>query len=152
MSQITKELLNAPFPEMVKNLGKSIAEAQYALDRVSMKLAQEMVATKVDLGGKEYSLLALGFTPTFYQYVDTLIEIKMVFSMTQSKEKGVEGTVGASYLGIVSASVTGSYSQKYQYSAEGSSLMRTKLVTIPSPPILEQRLRELQDAENKEEN
>ncbi len=152
MSQITKELLNAPFPEMVKNLGKSIAEAQYALDRVSMKLAQEMVATKVDLGGKEYSLLALGFTPTFYQYVDTLIEIKMVFSMTQSKEVGIEATVGASYLGIVSASVTGSYSQKYQYSAEGSSLMRTKLVTIPSPPILEQRLRELQDAENKEEN
>lgn len=143
MSQITKELLNAPFPEMVKNLGKSIAEAQYALDRVSMQLAQEMTSTKVALGDKEYSLLALGFTPTFYQYVDTLIEIKMSFSMTKSQEIGVSATVGASYLGIVSASVTASYSQKYQYSAEGSSLMRTKLVTIPSPPILEQRLREL---------
>ena len=39
---IGTELLNAPFPEMIKTLGVSIAEAQYELDLVSMKIARLM--------------------------------------------------------------------------------------------------------------
>ncbi len=39
------------------------------------------------------------------------------------------------------SSVSASYSAKYQYSAEGSSLMRTKLVPVPPPAILEERIR-----------
>ncbi len=158
MANITRELMNAPLPEMVKNLGTGIAEAQYALDKVSIKIAQMMSGFKEDKNGvlvqdpdsliklKEgepgYSLLALGFTPTFYQYVDTLMEIKTSFSMTQSREIGVSASVGVKAF-MVTASVSASYSQKYQYSAEGSSLIRTKLVTVPSPPIFEERLKEL---------
>lgn len=146
MPNITRELVNAPLPEMVKGLGVGIAEAQYALDQVSMKLAREMVDTKVDLGGTEYSLLALGFTPTFYQYVDTLIEVKMSFSTMQSKEVGASVSAGVNVF-FVSASVSASYSQKYQYSAEGSSLLRTKLVTVPTPLIFNQRLQAIIDSE-----
>lgn len=158
MSRITRDLLNAPFPQMVQNLGKSIAEAQYALDQVSIKIAQsmsglapnengEMVSDpskfiQLKQGGEAYSLLALGFTPTFYQFVDTLIEIKMSFSMSQTREIGASVSAKAGF-GFWGASVTASYSQKYQYSAEGSSLMRTKLVTVPTPNILEQRLKDL---------
>jgi hypothetical protein len=45
--------------------------------------------------------------------------------------------------GVFSASVNASYSQKYQYEASGSSEMRTKLVTVPSPAVFEQRLQAL---------
>jgi len=170
------DLLNAPFPEMVKSLGVSIAEAQFELDLVSMKIARMMAGflpddedpdatvppdnsaerderALVPLGdGNSYSLLELGFTPTFYQFVDTLIELKMSISM--SRETNVERsfsntTVAASgSLGFFSAkarvsvtSVSASFAQKYQYSAEGSSLMRTKLVPIPAPALLEERIR-----------
>lgn len=158
MANITRELQNAPLPEMVKNLGTGIAEAQYALDKVSIKIAQMMSGFKEDKNGQlvqdpdsliklkqgepGYSLLALGFTPTFYQYVDTLMEVKTSFSMMQSREVGVSASVGVRAY-FVTASVSASYSQKYQYSAEGSSMVRTKLVTVPSPPIFEQRLKEL---------
>lgn len=154
MANIVRELQNAPLHDMVQSLGIGIARAQQALDRVSMELAKELTTTKVTLGEganeKEYSLLALGFTPTFYQYTDTVIEMKMSFSMVQSKEVGLSAALGATALvpfGAVSASVTASYSQKYQYSAEGSSSIRTKLVTVPNPPVFEQRLRALIDAE-----
>lgn len=156
---VGQELLNAPFPELVKSLGVGIAEAQYTLDRVSVRIAQQMAGFKVSSTGelvadesslvvlKEgdpgVSLLALGFTPTFYQFVETHIEFKMAISMKTSTETSVGASVGASYFGLVSASVNASYSQKYQYEASGSSEMRTKLVTVPSPAIFEQRLRAL---------
>jgi hypothetical protein len=170
------ELLNAPFPEMVKTLGVGIAEAQFELDLVSMKIARMMAGYAPDpeaeegapapapssspqrtmlvpLGdGNSYSLLELGFTPTFYQFVDTMIELKMSISM--SRETNVSRsstTMDASMKGSVGffsasakmrvSTVSASYSAKYQYSAEGSSLMRTKLVPVPAPAILEERIR-----------
>lgn len=159
---IGHELLNAPFPAMVQSLGIGIAEAQLALDRVSLQIAQRMAGyspnasgamvkdnsnlVTLQEGGEAYSLLALGFTPTFYQFVETVIELKMSISTSRSTEFGL--TVGVSagvnvFFVTASASVSASFSQKYQYSAEGSSLMRTKLVTVPPPVILEERLREI---------
>jgi hypothetical protein len=161
------ELLNVPFPEMIKNLGLGVAEAQYAMDRVSIRITQLMAGFSEDKDGKlvkddsaliklqengeSFSLLALGFTPTFYQFTETYIEMKMAISMKKSTDLAV--AVKASYNGVVgfgvlSASVNASYSQKYQYEASGSSSMRTKLVTVPVPAIFEQRLRELMVAEN----
>ncbi len=143
MGRITREIQNAPLPEMIQSLGVGIAKAQQALDRVSMDLAKELVNTKVEMGGEEYSLLSLGFTPTFYQFVDTFFECKMSVSMRESKEFGASVSVSAGFnvgFAAVSASVSASYSQKYQYSAEASSLVRTKLVTVPNPPVFEQRL------------
>ena len=42
MPQIGQELLNVPFPDLVRNLGLAIAEAQMSLDVTSMRLAQFM--------------------------------------------------------------------------------------------------------------
>src|SRR5690606_13471998 len=143
---------------MVKNLGKGIAEAQYELDKVSIRIAQLMSGFKEDKNGKlvpdesmmiqlqdggtRYSLLDLGFTPTFYQFVDTLIELKMAISMQESHDSSTSAKGKAGFLAW-SASVSASYAQKFQYTAEGSSLMRTKLVTVPTPIIFSERLKEL---------
>ncbi len=174
---IGQDLLNVPFPAMIKSMGLAIAEAQYELDLVSMKIARlmagfdpagedEEAGTGFDSGrsnlvqigpdkdADSFSLLELGFTPTFYQFVDTLIEVKISISMTQENASATRSSrtnVSASgKVGFMSASakasvssVSASYSSKYQYSAEGSSLLRTKLVTVPAPAILEERLRAL---------
>ena len=50
---------------------------------------------------------------------------------------------GVEKVGRLRAWVSASFSSKYQYSAEGSSLMRTKLVPIPPPALLEERIRAL---------
>ncbi|MEM7667998.1 MAG: hypothetical protein AAF317_02465 [Pseudomonadota bacterium] len=176
---VSTEMTNTPFPEMVRLLGIGIAEAQYELDLVSLKIARMMAGYAPDpepepgqdppavppgepertilvkLGdGNEYSLLELGFVPTFYQFVDTLIELKL--SISASRETNIRRsstTVNASVRGKVGffsasakmrvSSVSASYAAKYQYSAEGSSLMRTKLVPLPAPAILEERIRSM---------
>lgn len=173
---VSTEMTNTPFPEMVRLLGIGIAEAQYELDLVSLKIARMMAGYQPDpepqpgepaptlpaapertllvkLGdGKEYSLLELGFVPTFYQFVDTLIELKLSISMSRESnhqrsstqvDAAVSGSLGffSASASMSASSVSASYSAKYQYSAEGSSLMRTKLVPVPVPAILEERIR-----------
>ena len=170
---VGQDLLDVPFPEMIEKMGLSIAQAQFALDRVSIQLAQvmsgektevqdpndpdEMItipAMRVRFNGENLSMLELGFTPTFYQFVDTIIEVKISISLTMEEEdeesqKEFEG--GASLRGIPflgggarmnASSVSASYAGRYQYTAEGASLLRTKLVTIPPPRVLEERIRQ----------
>lgn len=161
---IGQDLLNVPFGEMVRNLGTAIADAQYALDSASLKIAQLMAGYRIDdsgnavrdaagfvkLGGTDYPLLLLGFSPSFYQFVETIIEVKMEISMHESDEtitqtrdrkvdrdKGILTTLVKGHKSHVTT-VTAKHSQKYSYSAEGSSLIRTKLVPIPPPAALQQ--------------
>ena len=173
---VGQDLLQVPFPEMVKAMATGIAEAQLALDMTSLKIAkfmsgaaddkpnatkEEKIQNLVKFGGDEYSLLELGFTPTFYQFVDTIIEIKMSISMSQEETKSVSkfdmDSEAGFHAGIGFMSVRGgaslrvstvsaSFASKYQYSAEGSSLMRTKLVPVPPPAILEKRIRQMLEA------
>jgi len=179
LPKIGQELLDVPFPQMIQSMGLAIAEAQFSLDQTGVRLAQ-MMSGKYDVeepdptdenpertktvtkeayirfNGEDLSLLELGFTPTFYQFVDTIIEVKISISMSSSQEfKHSASTTtvaaggfmlpigGAAKMSV--SSVSASYASKYQYSAEGSSLMRTKLVPVPPPAVLEERIRRLID-------
>ncbi len=173
MASIGQELLNVPFGEMVQSLGMAIAEAQHALDMNSVQMAQMMSGSryidtdeegkevvregvKINFGGRSLSLLELGFTPTFYQFVDTIIEVKISISMssedsrsTKTNETNVSASAkmgwGRASTKVHSTSVSASYASKNSYSAEGASLIRTKLVPIPPPAILEQRIKKLME-------
>ena len=107
------------------------------------------------------SLLELGFTPTFYQFVDTIIEVKISITITQENSSTVStsdsGTTRAASIGFRftpfgrgrgavqtqtnTSQVNATYSNRYSYTAEGSSLLRTKLTPLPPPAILEERIR-----------
>lgn len=172
MASIGHMLADVPFGDMIKSMGLAIAEAQYALDEVGIRLAQMMsgeyevetldpttgtVTTEtkeayVTFDGEKLSLLELGFTPTFYQFVDNVIEIKISMTMsTDFSYKRKSSTFSASgsashfiFAGkakMRATSVSSEFAARYQYSAEGSSLMRTKLVPVPSPAVLEERIR-----------
>ena len=113
------------------------------------------------------SMMELGFTPTFYQFIDTIIEVKIAISITSSteysrttsgEEQKIVGYKTKRKRGWFSSKtvktpivqtqqVDATYSSKYTYSAEGSSLLRTKLVPVPPPAILEGRIRGLMEME-----
>ncbi|WP_396267760.1 hypothetical protein [Ideonella sp.] len=120
------------------------------------------------------SMLELGFTPTFYQFVDTIIEVKIAIKITRESTYGTKssntlrtetnsksssgGGIWSFFGGssnnnsrntVQTSQVDASYQAKYGYSAEGSSLLRTKLSPLPPPPILEERIRRMMDAEEK---
>jgi len=103
------------------------------------------------------SMLELGFTPTFYQFVDTIIEVKITITYTSEttnteteEEKNKSARLGWGRGSVKTSQVNGSYSQKFNYSSEGSSLLRTKLVPIPPPAILEERIRALMEIAKEE--
>ncbi|MCB0557066.1 MAG: hypothetical protein KDD02_26195 [Phaeodactylibacter sp.] len=174
MSQVGQEIGAFPFEDLIKNIAMGIAKAQVALDESSAQVALMMSGAneedKIDFNGERVSLFELGMRPTFYQFVDTVIEIKIVVSMTTStssehsssyskrtakaKAKLSFWSASASAEATVTTStVNAKYAKKYDYSVEGSSLVRTKLVPVPPPAILEERIRLImeQDAKAKAE-
>jgi hypothetical protein len=147
--------LNAmPFDEMIASMGTGIAEAQRKLDEISFEITKMMSGTEAkyrirlsdSADARSYSLLELGFAPTFYQFVDTVLEVKVAFSM--SSETSNTGSERGKYQ-AKSTPVDAAYSNRFQYPVEGSSVMRTKLVTVPPPGLLEGRVRELVEAEQR---
>lgn len=168
---IGQQLLNVPFAEMVSSLGLAIAEAQQALDKNSIEILKLMGEentvslpfVSVTYASKEKggdgslkiedreistSMIGAGFQPTFYQFAETIIEVKMAISMSYestSEKKTSTTEKSSSKKGIIkkktvttASSVDATYSSKYNYSAEGSSLLRTRLVPVPPNAMVSQ--------------
>jgi len=151
MANVGQELLNVPFPEMVFKLACAIAEGQFKMDLFSCEIAQLMgdpdkatvhLPDLTDPEGKrtiKTSLIGAGFQPTFYQFSESIIEVKMAITCATSHEVGVKTEAKANF-GVFSASVNASYTGKFSYSAEGSSLLRTKIVPAPPNTFMEKML------------
>jgi hypothetical protein len=142
MPNVGQELLNVPLPEMVTKLALGIAESQTKLDLNSTEVAKFMSTTTVALPDiadttktKDFALISLGFFPGFYQFTEASIEVKMAITMTTSADVSIGVTAKAGF-GCFSASVNASYSSKYSYSVDGSSVLRVKLAPVPPPQIL----------------
>ena len=152
---------------MTENAANSLAAiddgyAKVVTEAVKHKDADGMVRVPTRL-----SMLELGFTPVFYNFVDTIIEVKIAIKITRtreftstrsnkktenSKKNKTSGLFGKVFGGknsgsstVATSQVDATYSSKYSYSAEGSSLLRTKLAPVPPPPILEERIRAMME-------
>ena len=79
------------------------------------------------------SMLELGFTPSFYHFREATITAKVAFSAVKGEEFGVGAEAGGGYPGIFFVSVNASYSNKYSFTADGSSEVRTTIVSLPPP-------------------
>ena len=145
---VTRSLVSAPLPQIIERLGLSIAQAQAALDNNSVKVAQTMAETPVELGGQTYNLLTLGFTPSFYAFTEATVEAKLSFSMSETTETSVSAGVTAKVnygVVMVAANVDVSYARKFSVSAEGSSSIAARLVSLPAPEAFNEVLRRLYD-------
>ena len=146
--KVTNQLISAPLPQIIERLGIAVAEAQGALDRNSIAMAQAMAETEIELGGETTNLIALGFTPTFYSFTEATVEAKLSFSMQETTEVGVAASAsvsgGAAFI-MVAASVSVSYARKFSVSADGMSSIAARLVSLPPPELLEARLKAISE-------
>ncbi|MBC6400863.1 MAG: hypothetical protein GDA37_07625 [Ekhidna sp.] len=195
--------------ELIFNMAKGIADGQARLDEACMALAVQMGDAQIEFGkipGTDepdlISLIELGFTPNFYQFVDTILEINVSVSSqyeeerevvtsdvdSQSDEKESQrqyadqrssnyssygygrswggygfggGGFGWGYGGYGSKysagsntltrentleksktvkvnTVDASFASKYGYEVAASSVIKTKIVPIPPPQVLEE--------------
>jgi hypothetical protein len=171
------DLLDVPFPEMVSQLGIAIARSQFNLDMNSIDILKVMgdkkaapvsipniinsagaIAKDDGTSGSEpaditTSMIGAGFQPTFYQFVETIIEVKMAISAKSesSYERATKGDVVtksttskwwglSNTTSITTTPVDARYASKYNYTAEGSSLLRTRLVPMPPNAFMQRML------------
>lgn len=95
----------------------------------------------------DYTLLQAGLFPTFYQFTESIIEVKMSISQKSSSSRELEAGASLSVQGgwgpvsvAFAAHVNYKNSNTYSYSAEGSSLLRTTLKPVPPPSRLTPRI------------
>jgi len=86
------------------------------------------------------TLLQAGVNPTFYQFTNTTINVKMSITSTTEAQDTLNTNVQAQgngdFLfasGTVSSHVNASFAAKFSYSAEGSSSLQTTLACVPPP-------------------
>jgi hypothetical protein len=146
-----KNIEHPPLAGMVSDLGSAIAEAQWRMDQTALKIAHIMGSTEsgVEIGGKKYSLIELGFTPSFYHLTEATIEAKVSFTAAESSSFSFGAQIGV-FVGYFAASVNASYSQKYSYEVSGSSSITARFVSVPPPTLLQDVIRAAR--ENKIEN
>ncbi|MBR1930514.1 MAG: hypothetical protein IJ833_03430 [Lachnospiraceae bacterium] len=160
---VGQELLNVPFSEMVYQMANSIAEAQKKLDENSVEILREMGDVKkapvslpsliLDKNGKlvehdiETSMIGAGFQPTFYQFAETIIEVKMAITVnseftSEQEQKGKKLTYARTGKGyrVCSTPINATYSSKYNYTQEGASTLRTRLVPVPPNTIVQRQI------------
>ena len=130
MVSVGQELLNVPFGEMIKEMALAIAEGQMALDMNSVQVAQALAGTKLDAGSvvmyieettdadgnvtasdvvtndQPMSLLTYGLEPRFYEFTESIIEVKM--TITMMRESSTELTYGSEFKLTNESKVTGS--------------------------------------------
>lgn len=151
--QVIQQITNAPLPFMLEKLGASIANAQAALDANSIRLANEMATIKIGVGDEEHNLISLGFAPTFYAFTEASFEVKMEFSVAESESYG--GSLGFNYgnssnsntntnastnndsteTQMFGISISAHYARKFSVSAEASSSIAAKIVSLPAPDV-----------------
>jgi hypothetical protein len=102
---VGQELLNVPFADMVRSLALAIADGQLALDMNSIQVAQELAKTELDQdtvivaieetvndsgevvsstpiwNKNKMSLLAYGMEPRFYEFSESIIEVKITITI-----------------------------------------------------------------------
>lgn len=96
----------------------------------------------------QVSMLELGFVPTFYQFVDTVIEVKLALRVHQAPPlvdplTGELQAGSGSAVSLRSTPVDAGYAGGYNFNLELASVFKTKLVCVPPPAALEERLRSL---------
>ncbi len=91
--------------------------------------------TQQPVASVDTSLLQAGLLPTFYQFTEALIEVKMSVTLKQTSTTQTEGRPGFGKRLVMAfaAPVNFRNSSTFSHTAEGSSLLRVTMKPVPPP-------------------
>jgi hypothetical protein len=128
-----RETDSVNFGDLVRMLGEGIADAQASLDRSSAELIADDGTVTFEHGAvQQISLLALGVTPTFYQFssatVEAVMDLKSVEVVTETGEKR---------LGLFANTASVKAERKLNRDVTVTSRFTATLVPVPMPVRLD---------------
>ena len=149
--KLVQVLANTKFdyvPDVVETLSAQSRQVQVNGSGLTDHAGQPVMVTGVHVDTDvapsfPLTLLQAGVNPTFHQFTNTTIQVKMsITSTTESQDSltvGVDAQGNGDFLfasGSVSSHVNASFSTKFSYSVEGSSSLQTTLACVPPPKAI----------------
>lgn len=139
MAGIGQQLAEVPVSTMIEGLALGIARAQRTLDDHSVAAVQKFGKETITIGKEKKSLLECGLLPSFYFFSEATLELRISMSMRseESTSTGVQANVSGQQ-GAMSygASVNVETARKFEFSAEGSTSVTVRLLSVPPPAQL----------------
>ncbi len=140
MPDAATTLASAPIGSILRDMAFAIADAQGALDQAGIDAAQKLADPNLtgltDPSGDPVSLLALGFAPTFYNFIEADLELYLETRIQEETTVGlsVGGSVDAQ-VGTVAVGMTMSadFQRKFAVETSGHTRITAKLVALPAP-------------------
>jgi hypothetical protein len=154
--QAGQVLASLPLDGMIASLGVGIAKAQQALDMNAIEMAIKLAELTLDFPGPtdedgnptkySRSLLSLGFTPTFYQFTEATLDLKIEMKVQVEDTSKTSASANASATkGPVAVAGTVSSDASRKYGAESSAMtaVHLQLVSVPPPPTFLEYIRQV---------
>jgi len=139
-------LASVPLDSMIASLGIGIARAQEALDTNSILTATKLAELTMDFPGPmddsgqiatvSRSHFSPGFVPTFYQFTEATLDIKIEMKMQVEESKSMSASAqGKVDKGPVAIGGTMSADSSRKYGAESSAMtaVHVQMVAVPPP-------------------
>lgn len=123
------DTLSLPVGDLIAEVGKGVAEAQQALDTQVIENFKSIYADDDDA---LRHLRNLGYRPTWYHIPEAEAELQVALSIT-----GNYSGEGKQKSRMYAAPVDATYKSNFDYSLEGSSRLKFRVVPIPEPASLE---------------
>ena len=157
---VGQELLDVPIADMVRDLAAAVAEGQLSLDSEANAIdlipqVTEVIAptmSTVSVNGRDVqvpgvsvtqqpttpvrtTLLQAGLLPTFYQFTEALIEIKLSITLREAGSVQSNARPGFDKRRAMAfaAPVNFRNASTYSHTTEGSSLLRVTMKPVPPP-------------------
>ena len=152
MASAASTLASAPIGQLIRDMAMAIADAQSYLDAAAIETTKKMAdPVGLELGGgkdkESFSLLALGFAPTFYSFIEA--DIELVLETRISEDTTIGANVGATLdqeggkpgatpdaepgTRAVGMTMSAEFQRKFAVETSGHTRITAKLVALPPP-------------------
>lgn len=125
------DVVSAPLGDLIAEVGIGVARAQYALDKQSLALFEEIYKND-----EQYldQLRAMGYRPNWYQIPEAEAEIQVSLAIS-----GSYSGQSRSPIKMYAAPMNASYKNSFEYDLSASSKLKMKIVPVPEPSFIEQQ-------------
>jgi hypothetical protein len=130
------DALSAPIGDLIAEVGRSVAEAQQAMDARTIENVRALVEAS-DPDDPLRLLRQVGYQPTWYQIPEVTAELTVALTLTGSGSSA-GGAGGRPRL--LAAPVDATYANRYGYELKAASIVKFRIVPVPPSPEAE-RLR-----------
>lgn len=130
------DALSAPLGDLIAEVGRSVAEAQMAMDAATIENVRTLAVAS---GPDDPNLLLrqIGYQPTWYQIPEVTAEITIALTLTGSGSGAGSGSASQSpkpRARMVATPVDASYASRYNFELKAASSLRFRIVPVPPSP------------------